>query len=126
MKCQNSPIHWASEGPRLASYVTPLISVFLNDQLHTILSSDSSLFDFFSNDLRLALRHLARSTGFAALALVTLSLGIGLTSAVYSLVDGVLLRPFPLSRPEQLVAAHTVVRDASRQSWWTNTSWPDL
>jgi len=110
----------------LASYVTPLISVFLNRQLHTILSSDSSLFDFFRNDLRLALRHLARSTGFAALALVTLSLGIGLTSAVYSLVDGVLLRPFPLSRPEQLVAAHTVVRDASGQSWWDNTSWPNL
>lgn len=94
--------------------------------MHTILNPDSSLFDSFSNDLRLALRQLRRSTGFAALALVTLSLGIGLTTAVYSLVDGVLLRPFPLPRPEQLVAAHTVVRDASGQPSWDNTSWPNL
>lgn len=57
---------------------------------------------------------------------MSLSLGIGLTTAVYSLVDGVLLRPFPLPQPEQLVAAHTVVRDASGQSWSDNTSWPDL
>ena len=81
---------------------------------------------FFSNDLHLALRQLRRSKGFTTLVLVSLSLGIGLTTAVYSLVDGVLLRPFPLSQPEQLVAVHTLVHDASGQSWWENTSWPDL
>jgi putative ABC transport system permease protein len=91
-----------------------------------MLSSDSHLFDSFSNDLRLALRQLRRSTGFVGLVLVTLSIGIGLTTAVYSLVDGVLLRPFRLPEPEQLVAAHTVVSDASGQSFSDNTSWPDL
>jgi putative ABC transport system permease protein len=87
---------------------------------------DFFLFHSFHNDLRLALREWRRSKGFAALVLVTLSLGIGLTTAVYSLVDGVLLRPFSLPQAEQLVAVHTLVRDASGQSWSDNTSWPDL
>ena len=84
------------------------------------------LLSSLSGDLRFVLRQLRRSKSFAALVLVTLSLGIGLTTAVYSLVDGCLLRPFPLPQPEQLVAVHTVVRDASGQFGWTNTSWPDL
>jgi putative ABC transport system permease protein len=95
---------------------------------HCILSLGltGSLLRSLSSDLRLALRQLRRSAGFAVLVLVTLTLGIGLTTAVYSLVDGVLLRPFPLPQPEELVAAHTVVRDASGQSWWADTSWPNL
>lgn len=99
---------------------------FPNTQLHIIFNSGFALFHSLSNDLRLALRQLRRSKGFAALVIVTLSLGIALTTAVYSLVDGVLLRPFPLPQPEQLVAAHTTVRDVSGQSSWANTSWPDL
>ncbi len=42
-------------------------------------------------DLRLALRALARSPGFAVVAVVTLTLGIGATTAVFTLVDGVIL-----------------------------------
>ena len=110
----------------MLTYGTPVNFCFPNGQLHIILSSDFSVFNSLTNDSRLALRQLRRSTGFAGLVLVTFSLGIGLTTAVYSLVDGVLLRPFPLPQPEQLVAAHTVVRDASGQSFLDNTSWPDL
>ena len=76
-------------------------------------------------DVLFALRQLRRAPGFAALAIATLALGIGASTAVYSLVDGVLLRPFPLPHPEQLVAAHTVVQTPSGPSW-SDTSWPDL
>lgn len=47
-------------------------------------------------DLRLALRMLWRSPGFSALAVLCLTLGIGATTSVFSWIEGILLRPFPL------------------------------
>lgn len=55
------------------------------------------------DDLRLAVRSLAMSPGFTAVVVLTLGVSIGATTAVYSVVDGVLLRPLPFDRPEQLV-----------------------
>lgn len=55
-------------------------------------------------DLRLALRALARSPGFALVAVVTLTLGIGATTAVFTLVDGVILQPLPYPDPGELVS----------------------
>jgi putative ABC transport system permease protein len=55
-------------------------------------------------DLRLALRSLRRSPAFLVTALATLALGIGLTTAVYSLVRATLLRPLPFAEPERLVS----------------------
>jgi len=54
-------------------------------------------------DLRFALRALARRPGFAALALATLTLGIGATTAVYSVLRAVVLQPLPFAAPERLV-----------------------
>ena len=79
----------------------------------------------FGSDLVFAMRLVARAPGFAATAIVTLALGIGVTTAVYSLVDGVLLRPFLLPHPEQLMAVRTVEQDPGGGSWWHDTSWPD-
>ena len=58
----------------------------------------------FLADLRYALRSLSRSPGFAAAAIVTLALGIGANTAVYSLVRGVLFRSLPFAAPERIVA----------------------
>jgi putative ABC transport system permease protein len=54
-------------------------------------------------DLRYAFRQLAASPGFASIAILTIALGIGATTAIYSVVDATLLHPLPYPRAEQLV-----------------------
>jgi predicted permease len=60
----------------------------------------------YLHDIRYSLRTLARSHGYTAVALLTLALGIGATTAMFTIVDGILLRPLPYAEPEALVRVY--------------------
>ena len=61
-------------------------------------------------DLRLSCRNLARNPGFTIVVIVTLSLGIGVNTAVFTLVDTLLFRPLPVPDPHQIVSIGSITR----------------
>lgn len=86
-------------------------------------ASGVRLFDDLVADLKYAFRQLRRSPAFTAVAVATLALGIGVNTAIYSVINGVLLRPVPFRDPGALV----MVWETDRQSGTTRepSSWPD-
>jgi putative ABC transport system permease protein len=64
------------------------------------------------HDLRIAIRHLSKSPGFTTTAVLMLALGIGATTAIFSVVECVLLRPLPFPHPEKLVALGDILQGA--------------
>jgi len=80
--------------------------------------------DSLWQDLRVGLRMLRRSPGFSILAILCLTLGIGANAAVFSWIEGILFRPYPLvAHQERLVAIGGTARDEPRG---TPLSWPDF
>src|SRR6476646_1655127 len=74
------------------------------------------------NNLRFALRQLRKSPGFAAVAILTLAIGIGACTSIFSLVESVLLRPLPYPHSEQLV----VVQQQYKGTQKIPFSWPNF
>src|SRR5438046_1339603 len=69
------------------------------------------------NDIRYALRLMRRSPGFTAVAVLSLALGIGANTAIYSLFYTVMLRQLPVEHPEQLVELADELHSAGYWGW---------
>jgi predicted permease len=74
-------------------------------------------------DVRYALRWMARSPGFSAVAILSLGLGVGVNTAMFSLVDSLLFRPLPVTSPDTLVDVFTTGGDGDQ---YATSSYPDF
>jgi len=80
----------------------------------------SNFLEILVQDLRYGFRMLTRTPGFAAVALLTLTLGIGLNTTIFSVADGFFLRSLPAENPDQLVWMYGM-----RQGQVVSASYPD-
>ena len=78
-----------------------------------------------TNDLKFALRQLRKSPGFTLIAVLTTALGIGATTAIFTVVDATLLAPLPYPHPEQLVSIQDDLVSASDVGM-SQPEWQDL
>ncbi len=75
------------------------------------------MFDEVTQDLRYSIRALCASPNLAAAAILSLALGIGANTAIFSLIDAVMLRSLPASHPEELLEVRMGYRHLSNPIW---------
>jgi len=80
------------------------------------------MLDRFVQDIRYAIRTLRTAPGFALVAILSLALGIGANTAIFSLIDAVMLKTLPVSRPEELLQ----VTESNDNTSFTNPLWEAL
>ena len=78
-------------------------------------------FDNLLQDLRLAVRSLRRTPGLAVVTILTLALGIGANTAIFSIVNGVILRPLGYPKPEQLMYLTTQFPAFGFDQFWVSS-----
>src|SRR6185437_8774715 len=81
------------------------------------------MFDASWQDLRYAVRTLRRSPGFAAAAIFSLALGIGANTAIFSLIDALMLQSLPVRHPEELLQ---VMQGNQSYAAFSNPTWEHL
>src|SRR5580693_669399 len=79
-----------------------------------------------ANELLQSLRGVLRNPGFALLSIVTLALGIGISTAVFSVVNGVLLQPLQFSQPDRIVSVNTRTADRPNGTKMTGGDFVDV
>jgi putative ABC transport system permease protein len=86
-----------------------------------------NFFDVLTQDIRYAVRTLGRSRGFTAIVALTIALGIGATTAIFSVVDATLLEPLPYPQSEQLVSlVHDLPGVGAHDVGFSQPEWQDL
>src|SRR5204862_4973196 len=83
---------------------------------------DLALMEKLLQDVRFGFRQLIKQPGFAALAIISMALGIGANTSIFSLVDTVLLRPLAVKEPSQLVELYGTIHNGAE---WSLQSYPN-
>ncbi|MFI5184411.1 MAG: ADOP family duplicated permease, partial [Vicinamibacteria bacterium] len=102
-----------------------LPSLLLAVVVDTLKTAPKEHWSMWSQDLRYALRMMVKNPGFTLVAATSLALGIGATSAVFSMADAILLRPLPVSDPGAIVSMRSEAKDSPFGANYSSTSFPD-
>ena len=117
---------------RFAAGAVDVVSAGLTERLETPKRTVGMTIDATWRDLRLAVRRLNQSRAFAAVALLTLALGIGANTALFQLLEAVIWRPLPIAAPNELAELRIENFESPRgnRSMWhadaTNGIWEEI